>query len=423
MKNRLVFDISYFAHWQGNLTGIPRMINELAIRYEASGSCTFVCWDNTAGKFYEADFGMVSQYRGKQIEKIFIRKKSKNILTHILWFFVRVTRRLAVYRIRGMGRVSHLLAKMYFRGFKEANFQNNDIFFIPMGEWASSQYTERLLKFSRDGGRLVQVIHDMLPLVTPQYSGHSTKIMERYCSLVLPASTLVLAVSQSTKRDINEWLSQNKLPVPHIDVFRHGEDFAFGEASIRSNKQFMESGLKGEDFLLCVGTIEARKNHTLLYYVYKLARKRGYSLPKLVIVGRKGWRTEDILDIIDKDPETSDQILVMKDTSDAELAWLYDNCLFSVYPSFYEGWGMPIAESIAHGSPCISSNTSSMPEIAEDLITYFDPASSDECLAAIRNLLQPGQLKAAKEKIKKFKPTTWDETFNKVDGYIKELPA
>jgi glycosyltransferase involved in cell wall biosynthesis len=421
MSNKTIFDISYFAHWQGNLTGIPRMINELITRFAKLDDCVFVSWDNVAGGFYEVDIKGVSKHRGKGVEKVFIRKRQKTFITSFLWLLIRLMRKLSVYRIRGAGRANNILTKIYFKGFRPLQVQQGDRFFIPMGEWASREYTQSLLAFASRGVHLIQVIHDMLPLVTPQYSGHSTKIMDRYCSHILPKSSLVLAVSESTKKDIKEWMNTKKLEVPPIRVFRHGEDFAFSTPTKPTSKLFVNAGLKGNDFLLCVGTIEARKNHTLLYYVYKLAKEKGITLPTLIIVGRQGWRTEDIVDIISHDPEVNRQMLFLKNITDSELAWLYDNCLFSVYPSFYEGWGMPIAESIAHGSPCISSNTSSMPEIAGELISYFDPASTDQCLTAIEKLLKPAELKAAQDKIKKFKPTTWDETFVKVSNYIREL--
>jgi glycosyltransferase involved in cell wall biosynthesis len=123
------------------------------------------------------------------------------------------------------------------------------------------------------------------------------------------------------------------------------------------------------------------------------------------------------------DPETKDKFVILEQASDEELSWLYENCQFSVYPSFYEGWGLPIAESIAHGTPCICSNTSSMPEIAGDLLTYFSPASTDECLQAITGLLKPGALDKAKDRLKDYKPVAWNDTFNSVNARLETLDA
>ncbi|MBC7943033.1 glycosyltransferase, partial [Candidatus Saccharibacteria bacterium] len=118
------------------------------------------------------------------------------------------------------------------------------------------------------------------------------------------------------------------------------------------------------------------------------------------------------------DPDTKDLFVFLHDASDEELSWIYDHSLFSVYPSHYEGWGLPVAESIAHGVPCIASNTSSIPEIAGDLIPYFSPTSTDECLQAICGLLDDKTLSNAKQKISAYRPTSWDETFAQIRGII-----
>ncbi len=119
------------------------------------------------------------------------------------------------------------------------------------------------------------------------------------------------------------------------------------------------------------------------------------------------------------DPHTRDQFVILEDTTDEELTWLYQHCAFTVYPSFYEGWGLPIAESLAHGIPCLSSNTSSMPEIAADLMSFFDPASTDECLGAIQGLLDPAGYELAVSRAKQYKITTWNTTFDQVTTLIR----
>jgi hypothetical protein len=132
-----------------------------------------------------------------------------------------------------------------------------------------------------------------------------------------------------------------------------------------------------------VGTIEPRKNHTVLYYAYKLAKTRSIMLPRVVIVGRRGWGSDDIVRILTEDPDVKDDFVLLLNTSDDELSWLYGHCLFTIFPSFYEGWGIPIGESVARGVPCLCSDSSSMVEIAEGHVAHFAPTSTDECLAGL----------------------------------------
>jgi glycosyltransferase involved in cell wall biosynthesis len=225
---------------------------------------------------------------------------------------------------------------------------------------------------------------------------------------------LIFSISENTKRDVTDWLRQNKLKVPPITVVRLGDDFS------RVNPQKPSVEIPKE-YILCVGTVEARKNHTLLYYAYKLAIQKGIVMPHIIIVGRVGWLSNDIYELISSDPQVKDKFIFLHGISDNELNWLYKNSLFSVYPSFYEGWGLPIAESIAHGTPVIASNTSSMPEIAGELIDYFSPTSTDECLGAMVKLLKPENRRDAQERIQKYKPASWDQSYDIIKRAINTI--
>jgi glycosyltransferase involved in cell wall biosynthesis len=121
-----------------------------------------------------------------------------------------------------------------------------------------------------------------------------------------------------------------------------------------------------------------------------------------------------------RDPEVCDKFVFLHDVSDDELVWLFDHATFSVLPSFHEGWGIPIAESLSRGLPCACSNTSSMVEIAEGIVEHFSPASAEECLAVMQKLLDPKELEVARKRTKQYKPFTWDASFKQVMTYLEE---
>lgn len=126
-----------------------------------------------------------------------------------------------------------------------------------------------------------------------------------------------------------KWVKKIKKHVPPIEVVRLGDDFNFV-----SSKKPKDVNRVSSKFIICVGTIEARKNHTLLYYVYKRALEKNIDLPDLAIVGRRGWQTDDIYNLIQNDPGINKKIHFFENRGDDELSWLYENCLFSVYPAF-----------------------------------------------------------------------------------------
>jgi glycosyltransferase involved in cell wall biosynthesis len=203
---------------------------------------------------------------------------------------------------------------------------------------------------------------------------------------------------------------------PPIEVIRLGDDFA----QVEPIKPGIKS-LKPGNFILCCGTVEVRKNHQLLYTAYKEGFRRGLKLPKLVIVGGKGWYTSDVVYQFTHDPAFRDMVYI-GGRSDQELEWLYQNSLFSIYPSVYEGWGLPIAESLAHGKLCLSSDTASMPEIAGDLIEYFSPYDPVGCLELVQKYMNKDVLQKKEKQItENYKPVSWDHTFDQVQKFVNKM--
>ncbi len=435
-QGTVAIDITQLVHWPGKLTGIPRVIEELAKRFgkNTDFDAVFVSWVKDIGAFCVVDLEASLAQRGKGI--VYVPKGKEGVSSHgsqssrpsFVSRAQQVAKPYAHKAVNSLGRVSPRVAnrlKNQAVGRMAANYQQWDpqqayVLFIPHGEWWDDSYIDVVKRAALKGVRIVQLIHDMLPVVTPQYSGHATRSFTNYCTQVLPICNLILAISKSTETDIITWLKSQKLDVPKIAVFHEGEDFSFASAQKPTDEVFVGSGLKGKDYILCVGTVEARKNHTLLYYVVKLAKQKGVALPKIVVVGRRGWKTENFFDIAQDDPETKEQMIFLTDTSDNELSWLYDHCLFTIYPSFYEGWGLPIAESVSRGVPCICSNTSSMKEVAPDYVSFFSPASTDECLAAVQKMLDPKNLDKAKQKLKNYHGTTWNDAYNDIASIMKE---
>jgi glycosyltransferase involved in cell wall biosynthesis len=107
-------------------------------------------------------------------------------------------------------------------------------------------------------------------------------------------------------------------------------------------------------------------------------------------------------------------LVVLADASDDELAALYRGCLFTVYPSFFEGWGLPIIESLAFGKPCLASDRTSLPEAGGNLACYADPDDLNAWYTVIRKLLEhPGELALWEERIRhEFKPTDCSATID-----------
>jgi glycosyltransferase involved in cell wall biosynthesis len=441
---RTIVDVTQLVHWPGMLAGIPRVMNELSVRFYnlQNPNVVFVSWVKSLKCYCEIDFARTMAQRGTLIK--YLKEGETAPLTPILTSSATshidsvpqalakksLPKKVFDLSLKVASRLSNKLAErlknriqsIKMRKYKRVVLGRDDNVFIGWGEWWDDNFISMLkTAVNQHGTRITQIIHDLGPIYTPQFSSHSTESLTKYCHEIVPICSLVLVVSEHAKKELEGWLKDHKYSTPPIRVFRNGDDFAFAKARQPDDQGFVKSGLKGKDFVLVHGTVEIRKNHMLYYYVYKLAKQRGIKLPKLLISGRLGWHTEVIHDLITNDEDVNKDILFLNSVTDEELSWLFDNAIFSMYVSFYEGWGVPVAESLARGTPCITANVGSMLEIADGIVYYSSPASTDELLAQMQYLLEPTNLLAARERTKKYKLTSWGDSFKQVNKHIKEV--
>jgi glycosyltransferase involved in cell wall biosynthesis len=419
---KIYVDITQLYAWQGKLTGIQRVMDEISKRFldDKRFSPIFIVWNKNKASFFEVDFKNFLLEREKlQTSSTLIAKKNQTRARRI----ARAKRLLRrVYHKVPLSRTTYNLytslnSKVIelTSPHKIITLDDNSMLFMPHGGvWESDTYITKILELKKDKKiKLITVLYDLCPVLSPQFVVEAVSAAyENYMKQVLPKSDLVLAISENTARDARHWLQSigQEIP-PNIKVFRLGDEAG-------SNDQ--KAVKVPQKYILCVGTIEARKNHAGLYYAYKLAAEKGEDLPPIVLVGRLGWMAGDVYQLITTDPSTKNKFKFLHNTSDNELAWLYEHALFSIYPSFYEGWGLPIAESLLRGTPCLASETTSMPEIAGKLVEYFSPYSPEQIKTKIELYANnPKELRAKRDQIKKeYKTTSWDATYRQVTKLI-----
>ena len=151
-------------------------------------------------------------------------------------------------------------------------------------------------------------------------------------------------------------------------------------------------------FVLCVGTLEVRKNGTALLQAWRqLAPRLGDRLPRLVFAGKQGWLIHEFNTTLADDPELARRVRIVDSPSDRELAYLYQHCLFTAYPSLYEGWGLPVGEAAWFGKYVISSNATSLPEVCGGLVDYFDSGDLTALCASLERAITDPQYVRSKE--------------------------
>jgi glycosyltransferase involved in cell wall biosynthesis len=231
--------------------------------------------------------------------------------------------------------------------------------------------------------RLVYTLYDLSFLEEPAWTTEQNRI--GCFSGVFRASThadWIVAISEYSRQhflDIFPHFAPDR-----ISVVYPASRFATVAADGRSG-QF--SNLDPAGFWLSVGTIEPRKNHGRLLDAYRILKGKGAALMPLVLVGGKGWLMEHFEELM-TGLEPGRDIILPGYTSESDLHWLFSNCFGFIYPSLFEGFGMPVLEALTCGAPVLCSNSSSLPEAAGNGALLFDPLDTNGIVAAMERLIR-----------------------------------
>jgi glycosyltransferase involved in cell wall biosynthesis len=205
----------------------------------------------------------------------------------------------------------------------------------------------------------------------------------------LDEADAILTNSETTKRDIVERL---KIPSDKIHVTHLGADECFRPMPKEAIQPVLERHGLHKPYLLFVGTLEPRKNLETLILAFNLLKEKNRIPHQLVLAGQKGWLSEPIFRAIEASPYRSD-IVLTDYLEEGDLPALMNGAEVFAYPSFYEGFGLPVLEAMQCGTPVVTSNVSSMPEVGGDACLYADPHSMEEIADRILSVVQSADLK------------------------------
>jgi glycosyltransferase involved in cell wall biosynthesis len=236
---------------------------------------------------------------------------------------------------------------------------------------------------------VVSVVHDLAYYVYPQ---HQTRLYGTYLRHMTPVflarAQRIVAVSAATKQDLME---RSRVPDHKICVVYPGIAKVFRQPVTPEHLNAVRDRYRlPSTFLLSVGTLEPRKNLQGTLQAYRLFRQRHSDAPPLLLVGATGWRLDERSLLGGAD----DHVRRLGYVPDEDLAALYTACGAFVYPSFYEGFGLPVVEAMALGAPTITSRVSSLPEVAGDAAVLVDPQQPEEIATAMERILSDQALRS-----------------------------
>lgn len=257
----------------------------------------------------------------------------------------------------------------------------------------------------REGARLLCLVHDLIPLTHPEYARpHGAETQRRRLATLDALADTVLTNSHDTLGMLRAHLTQPRL--------------AAAPLGIDPAPAVQAPPAPGRPYFLCVATIEPRKNHLLLLNLWRrLAETRPpTTIPRLVLVGRRGWENENALDMLERSPALRPYVEERGPLGDRDLAPLLAGARALLLPSFAEGFGLPVAEALAAGCPVLCSDLPALREAGRGAPDYLDPLDGAAWATAIDAYARPDSLARAAQltRLADWQPPTWDRHLDQV---------
>lgn len=278
--------------------------------------------------------------------------------------------------------------------------------------WSLPEYPGLVERMRREAGlRYAVLVYDMIPVIRPEYCDSAlVQMFTGFARGCLPQADTLLAISEATVRDTVAWSTREGIALrttPRAIPIGTGFTHTTPPSSL-------PEGLVAGGYALFVSTVEARKNHVLAFRAWRrlldeLPRER---VPTLVFAGRIGWMVADLMQQIDNAASLDGKLVIVEDPDDATLAALYAGARFTLFPSLYEGWGLPVSESLSFGKVCLASSGTSVPEAGGDFCLYHDPDSVTDAVALYRRVIeQPAVVTELEARIAaEYRPVPWSAT-------------
>lgn len=317
-------------------------------------------------------------------------------------------------------------------------FRTGDVLVNLGTSWWIPDYFMHIRNLKRDFGiRYLPFIHDCIPLIVPEYCSKSLVQEFRYwIGAVFAHADGYLCNSDSTARDLAAIADRSGFDIPKPTVIRlDGDVRSYGQLA-HSNANvtravdellLRERVSPAAPFVLMVGTLEARKNHLAALRVWDLLiTEHGEDrTPFLLCVGKEGWRFEVTKEYFEARRQLAKRVRFVSNVSDSALAELYRRSLFTLYPSHYEGWGLPVTESLCHGKVPVVADNSSLTEAGGEFAVYFESGANRQLSETVTKLIEDEAYRTGLESAIAvgFKARTWVQIAKDIAGETRQLVA
>ena len=308
----------------------------------------------------------------------------------------------------------------HHRAQRLPRFESGTVFLDLEASWHNPLARDSLLPaLKRSGVHVVTFHYDIIPQLFPEMTHHNTvRIFEPHLHAHLMHSDLFVCISSQVEQDLKNYaFSRNATRTPNTVVIQLGSDiFRTDDSDIKCP---LPEGLS--QFILCVGTLEPRKNPGALLDAFDTVSSYHPDLT-LVVVGRVGWDANQVVKRIKDHPLYGKRLIWLQGIDNDALDWLYKSAYLNVVPSSYEGFGLPVIEGLRRGCVTLASNSGALPEAGRDFVEYFDLSDSDNLASMLREYLEnPGKYNDRRIQLQSYVPRSWDESAQNLLNLLRNV--
>ncbi|TDP88460.1 glycosyltransferase involved in cell wall biosynthesis [Aquabacterium commune] len=279
--------------------------------------------------------------------------------------------------------------------------------------WNTPELLEVGKRHRQAGGQVVQMIYDLIPHTAPQYFTQGlVNAFNQFLDSTPQYVSSFTCISDWTASDLRQFVQHIPGYAPLIQTVPLAHEFAGfarNQDEISPTDASLIQMVKQRPYVVCVGTVEVRKNGLALLQAWqRLIGELGERTPQLVFGGKYGWKIDEFKDLLKRDAQLARYVTIIANASDQDLAYLYKHCAFNIYPSFYEGWGLPVGEAAWFGRTSVVSSATSMPEVCGDLVDYVDPNDIQAIADKVKHfVLNPEIVKQREQRIREAPLRDW----------------
>ena len=321
-----------------------------------------------------------------------ILQASGNKVRRDLLRFIARERLRAVTRLNGHGRV-----------------------YLNVGHTAL--HDQRYLAWTKSANvRPVYMIHDLIPITHPEYcrAGEAQRHAQRVRNM-LTSGTGIIGNSEATLESLSSFAEANGMITPSMIPAPLGTTITPSVADVEPTDR---------PTFVMLGTIEARKNHLLLLQIWaRLVRAHGLDAPRLLVIGQRGWECEQVFDLLDRSEILRGSVIEANHCTDAELDVHLRGARALLFPTLVEGYGLPLIEALALGTPVIASDLPVFHEIGQEVPDFVDPLDGPGWQSAIEDYARSDSLArgAQMRRLAAYRPPRWNDHFSCVEAWLESL--